>query len=110
MSGDNVSAAIDWLEFALVDLEAARSRPNRHALPRHVAYHAQQAVEKALKAALVLEGLDPPKVHDLDELRNLLPAGWRVTKRPASGRRTAGDRGLGATRSTDHEPSAAMTA
>lgn len=84
MSDDRVTAASDWLEFALGDLAASKSRPGNHALPRHVAYHAQQAVEKALKAALVLEGLDPPKVHDLDELRNLLPAGWQVKKRPAS--------------------------
>ena len=32
----------------------------------------------------MLEGLDPPKVHDLDELRNLLPSGWQVKRRPAS--------------------------
>ncbi len=33
-----------------------------------VGFHAQQAVEKALKVALTLHGLDFPKTHDLDYL------------------------------------------
>ena len=41
----------------------------------------QQAVEKALKAAIILEGAEPPRTHDLDELRNRLLGTWRVTKR-----------------------------
>jgi len=45
---------------------------------RSVAFHAQQAVEKAIKAALVLEGKAAPRTHDLDDLRNRLPAGWRI--------------------------------
>ena len=39
-------------------------------------FHSQQAAEKALKAALVLEGIEFPCVHDLRRLRNLLPDGW----------------------------------
>ena len=39
-------------------------------------FHSQQAAEKALKAALVLEGIEVPYVHDLRRLRNLLPDGW----------------------------------
>ena len=34
------------------------------------------AAEKALKAALVLEGIEFPYVHDLRRLRNLLPDDW----------------------------------
>lgn len=41
--------------------------------PRHACFFSQQAAEKALKAALVLEGIDVPFTHDLDALRNLLP-------------------------------------
>lgn len=70
-----------WLGFALGDLEAARSQRGRRVRPRIVAGHAQQAAEKALKAALVLEGILPPRTHDLDDLRNRLPAGWRVKRR-----------------------------
>ena len=31
-------------------------------------FHAQQAVEKAVKVALMLEGIDFPKTHDLEYL------------------------------------------
>ena len=39
-------------------------------------FHSQQAAEKAMKGALVLEGIEFPYVHDLRRLRNLLPDGW----------------------------------
>ncbi len=35
---------------------------------RPVGFHAQQAVEKAVKVALMLEGIDFPKTHDLEYL------------------------------------------
>jgi HEPN domain-containing protein len=35
-------------------------------------FHAQQAVEKALKAWLALAGVDYPKIHDLQELLAIL--------------------------------------
>ena len=69
-----------WLGYALGDLEAARSRPGRHVRPRIVAFNAQQAAEKALKAALTLAGVDVPRTHDLDDLRNRLPSDWRVRR------------------------------
>ena len=37
-------------------------------------FHAQQAVEKAVKAALVDASIDFPKPHRLDRLAGLLPA------------------------------------
>lgn len=70
-----------WLAYALGDLEAARSQPGRRVRPRIVASLAQQAAEKAIKAALVLDGSDPPRVHDLDDLRNRLASRWRVRRR-----------------------------
>jgi HEPN domain-containing protein len=36
-----------------------------------VGFHSQQSVEKALKVALTLEGIDFPKTHDLDYLAML---------------------------------------
>lgn len=81
MSDEGATDALTWLAFALGDLEAARARPGHPQRPRIVAFHAHQAVEKALKAALVLSDVDPPRTHDLDALRNLLPAGWRVSRR-----------------------------
>lgn len=81
MSVEREADALRWLGFALGDLEAARSVPGRHVRPRIVAFNAQQAAEKALKAALALAGVDAPRTHDLDDLRNRLHAGWRVKRR-----------------------------
>lgn len=87
MSGEAEAEALRWLGFALGDLEAARSRPGRHIRPRIVAFQAQQAIEKALKAALILEGVEPRRTHDLDDLRDRLPDDWRVKRRmPELGR------------------------
>ena len=35
---------------------------------RPVGFHSQQAVEKAMKVALMLKGIDFPKTHDLEYL------------------------------------------
>lgn len=42
-----------------------------------VCYHAQQCVEKYLKAALVVASVDFPKTHDLERLTALVPPGGR---------------------------------
>ena len=36
-----------------------------------VCYHAQQGGEKYLKACLIAQGIEPPRVHDLEELLTL---------------------------------------
>jgi HEPN domain-containing protein len=72
--------ALTWLSYALGDLGAARS--SQGSRPRIVAFHAQQAAEKALKAALVLSDVEPPQSHDLETLRGALPAGFRVKGTP----------------------------
>ena len=36
-------------------------------------FHAQQCVEKYLKAFLVVEGIDFPKTHDIERLVSMLP-------------------------------------
>lgn len=81
MSDDRERAALAWLAYALGDLDAARSRRGDPQRPRIVGFNAQQAVEKGLKAALILEGQEPPRTHDLDELRNLLAGNWMVKHR-----------------------------
>jgi len=71
--------AIRWLALACGDLATAEAAQKEWRVPaRNVAFHAQQVVEKAIKAALVLEGRSAPKSHDLDQLRNSLPTGWRI--------------------------------
>jgi HEPN domain-containing protein len=74
-----VAEALRWLRFAKEDLSTAvRLLGEDPPVPRHVCLLAQQSVEKVLKAALVLEGVDFPFRHDLDALRNLLPDSWAV--------------------------------
>jgi HEPN domain-containing protein len=81
MDDRQVEDAVLWLAYALGDMEAARSQPGRRVRPRIVANLAQQAAEKAIKAALVLDGADPPRLHDLDDLRNRLGSRWRFKRR-----------------------------
>jgi HEPN domain-containing protein len=78
--------ADEWVHKAHGDLDVARriagfTSPNHDA----VAFHAQQAVEKLIKAAIAASGREPPKVHDLPELlRRLNAAGmdwtWPMTE------------------------------
>jgi len=64
---------------AAVDLKVARIvSPDPEIDEGPVGFHVQQAVEKALKVALTLEGVDFPKTHDIDFLVGLEVAasGW----------------------------------
>lgn len=68
-----------WLRYAQEDLTAARRLAlDEDVAPRHACWLAQQAAEKALKAALCFAQVDFPRTHNLDTLRNFLPAGWSV--------------------------------
>ena len=59
-------AATWWFRLAHGDLAAARALLTVDGVaPRHVAYLAQQAAEKGLKATMALEGREPPLTHDL---------------------------------------------
>jgi HEPN domain-containing protein len=59
-------AAVWWLRTALGDLAAAIALiDNAGVAPRQAAYLAQQAAEKALKATIALQGIEPPYTHDL---------------------------------------------
>ena len=75
--------AVRWLRFSREDLDVAGLLLTRRPVAsRHVCWLSQQAAEKALKAALVLEGIEFPFTHDLDALRNRLPEGWSVAHDP----------------------------
>jgi len=62
-----------WKEIADSDLNLAifssqNMWPAPHAI---ICFHCQQAVEKYLKWFLVLHNIEPPKVHDLSEIKKL---------------------------------------
>jgi len=79
-----VQEAKRWLQFSAEDLDVAqRLLADRSSAPRHVCWFSQQAAEKALKAALVLEEIDFPYTHDLNVLRNLLPDSWILLADPS---------------------------
>jgi len=52
-----------------------------------VCFHAQQCVEKYLKALLVSLGREFPKVHDVAEILALLPVSARPTMAPEEARK-----------------------
>lgn len=62
-----VAETRDWLIKASEDLEASELL-SKAALPALVAFHAQQAAEKALKAFLTWHDHEFLKTHDLDIL------------------------------------------
>src|SRR3990170_6704125 len=58
----------EWLIHARSDLKLAKIGSNKDVLPEQICFHAQQAVEKALKAVLLFYKVDFPFTHDLEEL------------------------------------------
>jgi HEPN domain-containing protein len=71
-----ITVCVEWLAKAENDLiTAAHTLKLGEACPTDtVCYHAQQCIEKYLKALLVLAGKDFPKTHDLETLMALIPA------------------------------------
>jgi HEPN domain-containing protein len=66
----------EWVERAENDLKnAAHTLKMGTDCPTDtVCFHAQQVVEKYLKALLVFRGISFPKIHNIEELVALLPA------------------------------------
>lgn len=80
-----------WLRFATEDLRLAeRDLGDPEVVPRGACLHAQQAAEKAIKAALILLAIEPPTIHNLDALRRRLPDGWEARNRPSDLARLSG--------------------
>ena len=80
---ESIAEARRWLRYAHEDLTgAALMTEHGEAAPRHACWLAQQAAEKAVKSALVLLQIEFPRTHDLDLLRTLLPADWRLKSDP----------------------------
>lgn len=69
----------EWLERALDDLKASRALLSHPDLTHLAAFHAQQAVEKALKAAIEEYDLGSHKTHSLAHLLQVLDTHVSVT-------------------------------
>jgi len=66
------SSPQEWMAHALSDLNLARlGQEQEEILHEQICFHAQQAVEKALKAVLLFKKVDFPLTHDLDELLDI---------------------------------------
>ena len=67
----NYSMAKEWLKASNYDLEVIREiLENRH-LTHMSAFHAQQSLEKSLKAILEFHNQKVPKIHNIKKLLNL---------------------------------------
>jgi HEPN domain-containing protein len=64
----------DWLRYAKADLALAQVPLPAGGLYALLCFHAQQAVEKSLKAALIHHSIEPPRTHNLERLIDLLPS------------------------------------
>jgi HEPN domain-containing protein len=66
----------EWVRKAEEDYEVAvQTHHGRKPFHNTVCFHCQQACEKYLKGLLEENGLNVPKIHDLDELcKSLLPS------------------------------------
>ena len=64
----------EWLAKADGDFHTASREADAIELPNYdaVCFHAQQCVEKLMKAVLIQRGVVPPRTHDLPQLDQLL--------------------------------------
>lgn len=66
---EQIEVAESFARLAEIDLATAEKlAPDPEMDDRPVGFHAQQAVEKAMKVVPMLEGIDFPKTHDLEYL------------------------------------------
>lgn len=61
----------EWMRRAYSDLAVARLIDEERIAPEILAFHAQQAAEKALKALLVQRQVEFPRLHEIGMLLNL---------------------------------------
>ena len=75
------ATALEWLDTARLDLLMAErtiaQMDEEPGLAGPISWHAQQALEKSIKAALFLERIRVPRTHELEDLAELLPEAMR---------------------------------
>ncbi|MDE0688676.1 MAG: HEPN domain-containing protein [Candidatus Poribacteria bacterium] len=78
---DRLTDTAGWLRHAEEDLTTAEIfLGHTHVPPRQSCWCAQQAAEKALKAALIFLQIDFQRTHDLNVLQDMLPERWKPLK------------------------------
>jgi HEPN domain-containing protein len=71
----------EWMRRARSDLAVARMVDEEQIAPEILAFHAQQAAEKSLKALLVQRQVEFPRLHVIGPLLNLCrEAGYEETE------------------------------
>ena len=77
---ERINVARQWVQKAENDLRTAAQtlKLKRDCPTDNVCFHAQQSVEKYLKALLLTSLIDFPRTHDLGELVARLPEGMHV--------------------------------
>ena len=63
-----------WLTFADKDRQTCEQIKDSQGLRAIAAFHSQQMIEKSLKAILVCQGQNPPRIHDLVRLAAVVTA------------------------------------
>jgi len=76
-SAETILVAAEWVRKAEHDFKSAVHllKIERECPTDVVCFHAQQCVEKYMKAILVLNNIDFTRTHDVEALVNLLPRG-----------------------------------
>src|SRR5690349_3031807 len=64
----------EWMRWARSDLTVASMSDDERIAPEILAFHAQQAAEKALKALLIRYQVEFPRTHAIGPLLNLCEA------------------------------------
>ena len=78
-TADRLADTARWLRYAEEDLITAETYlKDPRVPPRQSCWHAHQAAEKALKAALIFLQIDFRRTHDVNVLRDLLPENWQL--------------------------------
>ena len=78
---DRLEDTTRWLRYAEEDLITAETfLEHPHVPPRQSCWLAQQAAEKALKAALIFLQIDFRRTHDLVILLDMFPESWQLKK------------------------------
>ena len=61
-----------WLTYAKSDLVMSKHQ-EEFVLFNNLCFHAQQCVEKSVKAVLILHSIEYPRTHDINKLVGLFP-------------------------------------